>query len=259
VSVAERIPVTAAEIAGTVSEREFRRLLLLPRMGDLPDAVLGTMRAARRWYSVHGEPFVASRRAELEDVDRSSVILASGAELAGDALARYLAEAEAGAVVVVAASAGASVALEAARLWADDRPDEAYALDRFAAAVAERLLLHVFAQLCGTFSRQGEQVMRHLSPGCGGWEIVHQHDLMTLLGGRLSAADGDGRAATLGPVTLLASGGLSPQHSVLAIFGVTRVARAGTAVIACRACDLDPCSFRRVPPARESVRSQVNS
>jgi hypothetical protein len=49
-----------------------------------------------------------------------------------------------------------------------------------------------------------------------------------------------------GPVTLLAAGVLSPQHSVLAAFGLTRETGATAAVgLACRRCDLDGCRFRR--------------
>jgi hypothetical protein len=62
-----------------------------------------------------------------------------------------------------------------------------------------------------------------------------------------------GAATTLGPLELLSSGALRPQHSVLAALGVTRRAASSSAADLCRSCDLDPCAFRRAPftaPAR---------
>lgn len=256
-SAAECLDATASDIEAAVTDREFRRLLGLPRKGEVPEQVAATMRNARRWYAAHGEPFVAARRIALESIGRSSVTLAGGGALAGEALAVLLASNDARAVVAVAASAGASVAMESARLWADGRPDEAYALDRLAAAVAERLLLHAFSTLCESYSPAGEQLTRHLSPGCGGWEIDRQRDVMRLLNGNGFPDAASAGTDALGPVTLLESGALSPQHSVLAMFGVSGLASTVTPEACCRACDLDPCSFRRVPPARENDRSEV--
>ncbi len=256
-SVVTGMDVSATDIEAAVTDREFRRLLGLPRKDDLPEAVTAMMQNARRWYALHGEPFLAARRFGVRSIGRSSVDLANGTTLAGDALASQLASNDAHAIVAVAASAGPAVAAEAARLWTDGRPDESYALDRFAAVVAERLLLHAYSTLCDAYAPAEERPMRHVSPGCGGWEIDRQRDVMRLLADA-APVDAPPVAVMLGPVTLLESGALSPQHSVLAVFGVARSALAVTPEACCRACDLDQCSFRRVPAARHNDALKVN-
>ncbi len=62
-----------------------------------------------------------------------------------------------------------------------------------------------------------------------------------------------GRTA-LGPVSMLESGMLFPQNSLLAAFGVTRQRVAPTPADACRRCDLDPCRYRRAPFAAKEAR-----
>ncbi|NJD33085.1 MAG: hypothetical protein FIB04_14500 [Gammaproteobacteria bacterium] len=247
---AEVLRVAPAEIAAAVSDREFRRLMALPRTGDLPEGVLQSMRDARQWYSIHGDPFVATRRVEVAAIGAASVTLATGAALPGRAIASLLSAQDSHAVVAVAVSAGPRVAAEAAHSWSADRPDAGYALDRFAAAVAEGLLRHAFTRLCDSLLPEREQLTRHLSPGCGHWDIAHQRDVMDLLTGP--------RLARLGPMTLLESGALDPQHSMLAVSGVTRHGRSLTPGAACLACDLDPCTLRRMPFAGDGARQRVN-
>jgi hypothetical protein len=46
---------------------------------------------------------------------------------------------------------------------------------------------------------------------------------------------------------MLDSGMLTPKSSLLAALGVTRRRAAPSPADACRACDLTPCAFRRVP------------
>lgn len=87
----------------------------------------------------------------------------------------------------VAITAGAEVELELARLWKEDRVDEAYFLDRFAAGIVEHLVRAVGA-----------------SPGSRGWDIERHSELMEVLGPD-------------SPVELLPSGMLEPVHSVLAV------------------------------------------
>ncbi|HSE43202.1 MAG TPA: hypothetical protein VLH08_20760, partial [Acidobacteriota bacterium] len=84
----------------------------------------------------------------------------------------------------------------------------------------------------------------HLSPGCGTWDLGDQHILMRLLAG---AESGE-----IGPLKLLSSGALEPQHSVMAVMGVTHRNFALTPEMLCRSCDLTSCSFRRVPYSQES-------
>ena len=239
-------PATA-EIAAAVSEREYLRLLQLPRGRALEGDLLERAEGARGWYSAHGRPFAATRRVGLLAVGPTTVSLDTGAVLSGAALADRLRTGEAHAVVALAASAGREVAEETKHLWAADRPDEAFFLDRFAVAVTERLVFWAAASLCRESEPAGETLLPHLSPGCGHWDLADQHRLMTLLTGHVADDSAPMVAVPLGPLRLLPSGALDPQHSLLAAFGVTKRAFAVTPEGFCRSCDLDPCAFRRAP------------
>jgi hypothetical protein len=175
-------------------------------------------------------------------------VLADGSELRSGGLAEGLRVTNGHAVLALAVSAGREVAAEVARAWSEDRPDEAYFLDRFAAAVTEALVLRAAGAECRSASRAGETLLPPHSPGCGDFEIGDQHRLMALLGGRPSGGD----RVALGPVELLPTGALDPPHSLLAALGVTRQAlEATTPEALCRGCELDPCAFRRAPAATE--------
>jgi len=233
--VAIRRPA-ARLVAAELSEREYRRLLQWPRGRDLPEEMRVRAQAARDWYARHGRPFLAARRAGVRTTDASTVTLDSGLRLRGRTLAAAFRGAEAHAVAIVVGSAGHEVAAESARRWGAGLPDEAYFLDRLAACVAEGLLARAASDLCRELTPNGEHVLPHHSPGCGDWNLAGQHCLMEIMG------------EAAGPVALLESGALHPQHSVLALFGITRRA-SGTAspVSACGRCDLEPCAFRRIP------------
>jgi len=241
VKAPEIFSVAADEIAAGVPDREYRRLLGLPSDLALPGDLADGAQRARQWYAVHGRPFVATRRVALRDIGAVSVTLGTGDVLTSLALADRLREGGAHALVVLAASAGHEVAYEAALLWAAGHLDEAYFLDRFAAVVTEGLVSWASARLCRICAPRQEQLLPHLSPGCSHWDLADQHRLMGLLAH--SAAD------SCGPLTLLASGALHPQHSLLAALGVTHRAFVATRESSCRRCDLDPCSFRRMPLA----------
>jgi hypothetical protein len=94
-----------------------------------------------------------------------------------------------------------------------------------------------------------------LPPGCGDFAIDDQQRLMRLLGGidHVAGSVGEGRLR-LGTIELLPTGALDPPHSLLAALGVTRQPlAAATPQDLCRACDLEPCGFRRAArsaPAR---------
>lgn len=235
---------TGAEIAASIAPREYNRLLQLPRDRELEGDLLDRAQSARNWYSTHGKPFIASRRVELTEIFSTSILLATGTQLNSMVLAQRLRAGESHALVILAASAGIAVAEEVSRHWAEGRPDEAFFLDRFAVAVTERLLYWSAATLCRAAEPEHETLMPHLSPGCGNWDIEDQHKLMSLLAGD---------SATLGPLQLLPSGALHPQHSVLAAMGVTHRNFANTPDQLCRGCDLHPCGFRRAPYAGEPV------
>ena len=231
------IPALAAqEVAAALPEREYRRLLQWPRGRDLPAELRDRAQAARRWYARHGRPYLAMRRIGLRAIEGKRVTLDTGLVLTDATLAAVLRDAGAHALAIVVASAGREVAGESAIRWAAGWPDEAYFLDRLAAGVAEDLLARATTGLCRELAPRHEQLLPHQSPGCGDWDLADQHRLMQVLG------------ADRGPVTLLASGALEPQHSVLAAFGIAgRPAAATRPASACRRCDLDPCAFRRRP------------
>ena len=235
--------VVPAELAAQVDDREYLRLLGLPRGRPLDGELAVRAAGARSWYAAYGRPFLAFRRSEIVTVDASSVTLSDGTRFASAALADRLAGGEAHALVALAATAGREVAAEAQRLWTEERPDEAYFLDRFAVAVTERLVFRASGAICRASESEGETLLPHLSPGCGHWDLADQHRLMGLL------APGP----TLGPMELLSSGALRPPHSVLAAFGVTRRTVRVAPEDLCRACDLDPCAFRRAPFTLMSV------
>jgi hypothetical protein len=255
VIAAEVMAVRADQVTAAVPLREYRRLLGLPRGRAASEELVDRENAARAWYAAHGRPFVAARRVPLREVGDQSATLATGDVLESAVLAERLRVGEAHAVVVLAASAGPEVAREARRLWAEGRPDEGYFLDRLAATVAERLVFHATAAICPWSGDRREWPLPHLSPGCGHWDLTGQHGLMRLL---LGLRPGEGACGVpCGPVALLESGMLEPQHSLLAAFGVTHRAYVATAEAACRSCDLDPCDQRRVPHTSEILRPLV--
>jgi hypothetical protein len=240
----------ATELAAAVSERELLRLIGMPRGRGLDGDLREGADTARAWYAAHGRPFAASRRVGVEGVSASLVRLTDGSELRSSALAEGLRATQGLAVVVLAVSAGREVAAEARRLWATDRPDAAFVLDRFAAAVTEALVLWSSGAVCRTAASDGETLLPPLAPGCGRFEIGDQQRLMQLLG---AAPVGDERLA-LGPIELLATGALDPPHSLLAALGVTRQPlAAATPEDLCRSCALEPCGFRRAPFTRSAV------
>ena len=234
----------AVELAAAISEPELMRLLGLPRTRGLAGELGERAQAARSWYAANGRPFAATRRVAVERLSASEVSLVDGTVLRSAALADGLRATDGHAVVVFAVSAGREVAAEIGRLWASDRPDEAYFLDRFAAAVTEALVLRTSGSECRQASGAGETLLPPLSPGCGRFEIGDQQRLMRLVGG---VPTSDERLRQ-GPIELLPAGALDPPHSLLGVLGLTRQRLAApTPEDLCRACALEACGFRRVP------------
>lgn len=242
---------TGCEIAAAVTSREYQRLLSLPRDHVLEGDLLERANSARAWYAQNGIPFIASRRVDLQNVSSITASLTNSVDLQSATLAKRLREGEAHALEILAASAGTEVAQEVTRLWSVERPDEAFFLDRFAVAVTERLLFWASATLCRASEPANETLLPHLSPGCGHWDLADQHKLMALLTG---TEDQESGGTILGPLQLLSSGALHPQHSVLAAMGVTHRKFASSPELLCRSCDLDPCGFRRAPFGGEALR-----
>jgi hypothetical protein len=244
VTAARALAAPPAVLAESVSERELVRLLGLPRGRRLEGDLAERAERARAWYAARGRPFVATRAVAIRELRRDSVHLEDGTELRSALLADRLREGAAHGLVALGASAGREVDDEVKRLWADERPDEAYFLDRFAAVVTERLVFWAAGEVCRASESAGETLLPHLSPGCGHWDLADQHRVMALLTG--APTDGP-TPPRLGPLELLASGALRPPHSVLAVLGVTRTRASLAPEDLCRACDLAPCAFRRAP------------
>ena len=240
--------IDAASIAASVTEQEYHRLLSLPRNYTLEGDMLERAENARAWYAKNGQPFVASVRVDLQEINPPLVALKSGHELQSDVLSKRLQKGEAHSLMILAVSAGPAVSKEVAGHWAEGRPDEAFFLDRFAVGVVEYLVFNASQLFCRSLESKHETLMQHLSPGCGEWDISGQHKLMEVLTGVEGKTD-------LGPLKLLESGALDPQHSILAVMGVTHGNFAYTPVHLCRSCDLNPCEFRRAPYRGEAVES----
>jgi hypothetical protein len=219
---------TGREAAGAVDPAEYARLLGWPRGRALSGELAARAEKARSWYAVHGRPFVAARRLAREGIHGFSC----------PSFRRRLDVGGAHALLALAASAGPEVDAEVDRRWAEGRPDEAFFLDRFAAAVAEHLVRAASVQGCRAAEAEGETLLPHLSPGCGGWDLADQPRLMRAL-------FGDGPT---GPLRLLDSGALAPRASVLAALGIARrPVQAAAPDHACRVCDHPRCAFRRAP------------
>ena len=226
----------ATELAEAIAQSEYARLLGLPRSRALEGDLAERAQAARVWYARNGRPWVAVRRAQIARLDADSVALETGAVFHSRTLAEPLRAGESHALLALAVSAGPETDQESQRLWQLERPDEAYFLDRFGAAVAEHLVFWASIWACRRAEAEAETVLAHLSPGCGGWDFAEQPALMRLIAGGSEAA---------GPLRMLPSGMMTPKNSLLALRGLTRRAVAPTAADACRSCDLTPCSFRR--------------
>ena len=227
---------SGSEVATEVTAPQYARLLELPRNRPLDQPLVERAQAARSWYASHGRPWVAARRDAIARLDASSIAVESGSVFHSGVLSERLRAGEAHGLMALAVSAGPEADAEAQRLWAEDRPDEAYFLDRFAAAVAEQLVCWASVWFCRRAEAGGETVLAHLSPGCGDWDLKDQAKLM-----RLIAAGSD----AVGPVRMLSSGMLRPKNSLLAVRGLTRRAVLASPADACRSCDLSPCRFRR--------------
>lgn len=230
-------PVRA--LAEEVTPAEYARLLGVPRARELEGDMAERARASRAWYAAHGRPWVAARRVAIARLDADGVALETGDVFRSRALAERLRAGEAHALLALAVSAGSAVDEESQRLWEQGRPDEAYFLDRFGAAVAEHLVFWASVWICRRSGAGGETVLAPLSPGCGGWDLEEQAKLMRLIE---DAAEG-----ARGPLRMLPSGMLAPKNSLLAVRGLTRRLLALTPADACCSCDLAPCAFRRAP------------
>jgi hypothetical protein len=228
--------ISAAELAAAVPREEYHRLLQVPRSINLQGELHRLAMNARTWYSENGSPFAAWREVAVKDIQSPVVEIDDGVQFDSATLAQRLTAGEAQSLILLAASAGSEVADEVSKCWSEERPDEAFFLDRFAVAITEQLIQSSAIALCRQAETQQTTLLPHLSPGCGNWNIEDQHKLMDLL------APGK---KEIGPIHMMETGALHPQYSVIAAMGVTRRKFASSPKDICRSCDLNPCTYRR--------------
>lgn len=242
------------ELAQTVPDvrvdaAEYQRLLGYPAGHVLEGRGLELAEWAREWYREHGRPWVYARQAESLSV-AGGLVTIDGATFTSDRLRKTLSDAEADSAILVAASAGPELELEARKLWEQEKPDEYFFLEVYGSAVVEHLITNAGAGLCSCAEKQGMAVLPHYSPGYAGWDISEQRRLLDLVS----------RDGALGPLEVLDSGALKPKKSLLAVFGVTAHAahlKRLTNLVPCHSCSLAGCEYRRATYARRRSLTEV--
>ncbi len=241
---ATTLSLAAADVAQDVREVEYTRLLQQPRGdADRPlDARLVELgREARAWYATHGRPHAGFVRVAVCAIEDAAVRVRDPQTLAetvlsSTSLAERLAHAGSEHLVLGAFTAGEELETEATANWAE-RPDRAWYLERFGAAVVEHLRERGRAH-CAELWNVG--LLAPNAPGYVGWPLADQTALFELM----AAHD----AHTVGPIRPLPSQMLFPKNSLLSVFGTTKHdVGSSSHIVACHACALDPCAYRRAP------------
>lgn len=225
-----------------VLEPEYHRLLGYPRGAVLSERAQELAGCARAWYRANGHPWVYAREAGEIEV-ASDVVRLEGTPFRSRRLRTLIEQAGAGGAILVAASAGSELEVEAQRLWREEKPDEYFFFEVFGSAVVECLVTTIGARLCDWAESRGLAVLPHDSPGYPDWDIGEQARLLDLL-------RQGGQQPLPGRLETLESGALCPKKSQLAVFGLTshteRVRRL-TELSPCENCSYLPCQFRRAP------------
>ena len=241
---------TPADLAARIAPAEHARLLGYPDRRIPAGPVRRRAGESRDWYARNGQPWAFASVVRIRRIADSEVRLANGERFAAPALARRLARTEASALVVVAVSAGVAVDRRSRRLWLSRRPDEAYLLDRFAAAVVEHLAADAGSRLRRLARDRGLGLLPGIGPGHEGWDVGQQARVARCL-------TGVGGAPPPRTFQVLASGMIRPKSSLLAVFGLTsRTDLADTAWRRrpCGWCSAAACGFRRPEAAGDRRR-----
>ncbi len=220
-----------------VSDADYARLLGYPPGKPLEGRAAEVAQASREWLARHGRPWTRWRVLSIERVDRDAVVVEGGATLRSRPLARGVSDHGCDRVAAVAASAGPEIDDQARELWAAGKPDEAYFLQRLAAAVVEGSAADAVRRLERDTDRRAAVTQ---SPGYRGWHLKEQTSLLRLVTGS--------RASDLpGPLRILDSGALLPQMSKLSAHGLTT--RPGKDAESppnpCSPCRQPSCQYRR--------------
>ncbi|HEY1499930.1 MAG TPA: hypothetical protein VGF88_10150 [Acidobacteriaceae bacterium] len=241
-AVGEGFELASTRVEVDVQAEEYVRLLGYPRGWALEGRAEELAERARDWYAENGRPWVYARQAETFATDSQSVCI-DGMRFASKGLENTLGQAGAHSVILVAVGAGPEAEEEAQRRWTDDKPDEYFFLEMYAAAVVEHLTTTTGARLCDWAEQHGMAVLPHYSPGYPEWDVAEQPRLLELM---LRTR----KEAFPTRLEVLESGMLRPRKSQLAVFGVTRHAerlRSVRELIPCENCSFGPCQYRRAP------------
>jgi hypothetical protein len=251
------------ELSGTlpglnVSPDEYVRLLGYPRGRVLEGRALELADWARNWFATNGRPWFYARQAESLEINGDSVQI-DGVPFTSKRLRSTLEQAQAHSVILVAVGAGPEAETEAAQRWKDEKPDEYFFLEVFAAAVVEHLATSTGARLCEWAEQHGMAVLPHYSPGYPEWDIAEQQRLLDLL-------KRTRETEFPSPVDVFDTGMLRPKKTLLAVFGLTRhthLLRRLSELVPCESCSFGPCQYRRAPyrraprPSGELVQPRV--
>jgi hypothetical protein len=226
-----------------VQPAEYIRLLGYPRGWVLGDRAKELADWARDWYAAHGHPWVYARQAGALGIAGQTIVI-DGVTFSSPRLRNTLEAAGAHSAILVAASAGPELELEAQTRWHDGKPDEYFLLEMYGSAVVEHLVTMTGARLCAWADAEGSAVLPHYSPGYPEWSIDEQPHLLELIGHARHDAM---------PLDVLDSGMLRPKKSLLAVFGLTRHTdrvRRLTDLNPCENCSFSTCQYRRAPYRR---------
>ena len=127
-----------------VHPAEYQRLLGYPRDHVPTGRAAELMDWAREWYRLHGSPWTHTREISLAQLE----------EFNSPRLRTSLQEAQAHGAIVAAVSAGPEAEEQAQKLWQEEKPDEYFFLEIYAAAVVEHLITAAGARLCESAEKQ---------------------------------------------------------------------------------------------------------
>lgn len=225
-----------------VLETEYKRLLGFPGNHLMQGRSRELADRTRQWFEANGKPWIYARQAERLDLENDGVRI-DGALFTPSRLRARIRSTQAHSVVLVAISAGAECERMAHELWHESKPDEYFFMEMFGSAVVEHLVTTTGARICAWAEQNGMTVLPHDSPGYSGWDISEQIALWNLIQSERSVA-------LPGEIQVLPTGMLQPKKSLLAVFGVTRLAdktRSLPGLVPCEECSFRRCQYRRAP------------
>lgn len=230
-----------------IHDHELARRMGVPSTAELERTAPGLAARVRSLLESCAAPYTFSHTVEIDCIERDSVRLACGTILRGDALARRLGDAKAHALVVLAWSAGDRIDHTIARLWAEGRMDDAYALDAMAAALVEQMRSAEAERVCAEARDRDMAALAPYAPGYDGWPLDDQKILYEVL---LAA----GGAGFTSKIRCLDSGMLDPKMSLLGVMGLTRHRNLVPPQEApCRSCAMPRCTMRRYSFPRKAL------